>query len=178
MPGEDVHVAVAHKKGSGGVCAQLGHQGEQPGGVGLGRYARAVAPHGGKAAGAKVVGNDAAAQGISLVGEYRALDALGLQCVQQCRNAGVGRGLVLLVGIVPGGELRQRRRQLRQGFFQGGLVPGPLRGKALHQLGDAVAHHQFELCHRKGGPAVLGTHPVAGIGKVVDGVQQGAVQIK
>nr|HRM28803.1 hypothetical protein [Gemmiger qucibialis] len=31
-----------------------------------------------------------------------ALDALGLQCVQQCRNAGVGRGLVLLVGIVPG----------------------------------------------------------------------------
>ena len=171
MSGEDVHIAVAHKKGSGGVCAQLGHQGVQPGGVGLGGYARAVAPHGVKAAGAKVVGNDAAAQGIGLVGEHRALDALGFQCVQQCRNAGVGRGLVLLVGIVPGGELRQRRRQLRRGAGVGG-------GEPLHQLGDAVAHHQLELRHRKGGPAVLCTHPVAGIGKVVDGVQQGAVQIK
>ena len=62
------------------VC--LLYTSEQPGGVGLGRYARAVAPHGVKAAGAKVVGNDAAAQGIGLVGEHRALDALGFQrCV-------------------------------------------------------------------------------------------------
>ena len=46
------------------------------------------------------------------------------------------------------------------------------------QLRDAVAHHVLELFHRKGGPAMLCTHPVACIGKVVDGVQKGAVQIE
>ena len=58
-----IPIAVAHKQGAGRVCVQVLHQAVNTGGVGLGGYARAVAPHGVKAAGAKVVGNDAAAQG-------------------------------------------------------------------------------------------------------------------
>ena len=91
--------------------------------------------------------------------------------LQQLRDAGIGGRLVLLVGVVPGSEFSQCGRQL---FRRAGIF----RREALHQLRDAVAHHVLELFHRKGGPAVLCTHPVACIGKVVDGVQQGAVQIK
>ena len=117
------------------------------------------------------MGNDLAAQRVGLVGEYRASDAVCPQLVQQGGNAGIRGGFILFVGVVPGGELGQRGRQLLR-------RAGILRREALHQLRDAVAHHVFELFHRKGGPAVLCAHPVARIGKVIDGVQQGAVQIK
>ena len=115
--------------------------------------------------------DDLAAQRVSLVGEHRALHARGVQRVNEGSNARVRRGLVLLVGIVPGGKLRQRSGQLLRCAGIGGRKP-------LHELRDAVAHHVLELFHRKGGPAVLCTHPIACIGKVVDGVQKGTVQIE
>ena len=171
MPGEDVHIAVAHKKGGRAVCTDLVHQRIQPGGVRFGGHAGPAAAHSGKAACAEIVGDDLAAERVGLVGEHCALNTLCPQLVQQLRDAGIGGRLVLLVGVVPGSEFSQRGRQLlrRAGIF---------RRKALHQLRDAVAHHVLELFHRKGGPAVLCTHPVACIGKVVDGVQKGAVQIE
>ena len=171
MSGEDVHIAVAHKKGGRAVCTDLVHQRIQPGGVRLGGHAGPAAAHGSKAACAEIVGDDLAAERVGLVGEHCALNTLCPQLVQQLRDAGIGGRLVLLVGVVPGSEFSQRGRQLlrRAGIF---------RREALHQLRDAVAHHVLELFHRKGGPAMLCTHPVACIGKVVDGVQKGAVQIE
>ena len=171
MAGGDVHVAVAHKEGGFGVRAEVGHQAVDAGGVGFDRHAGPAAPHQRKGPGGKVVVDDAAAEGVRLVGKDRRLDALGPEGIQQLRDAGIGGGLVLLVGVVAGGELGQGGGQL----FGAAAVR---RGEALHQLGDAVAHHVFVLLHRKGGPAVLGADPVAGVGQVVDGVQEGAVQIK
>lgn len=109
--------------------------------------------------------------GVSLVGEHRALHACGVQRVNEGSNARVRRGLVLLVGIVPGGKLSQRSGQLLRCAGIGGRKP-------LHELRDAVAHHMLELLHRKLRPPVLCAHPVACISQVVDGVQQSAVQIK
>ena len=45
------------------------------------------------------------------------------------------------------------------------------RGKALHQLRDAVAHEVLVGLYRKGRPAVLEADPVGRVGQVVDGVQ-------
>ena len=171
MSGEDVHITVAHEQGGRAVRTDLIHQRIEPGGVRLCGHAGPAAAHGIKAAGAEIVGNDLAAQRVGLVGEHCALNTLCPQRVQQLRDAGIGGRLVLLVGVVPGGELGQRGRQLLR-------RAGVLRREALHQLRDAVAHHVLELFHRKGGPAVLFTHPVSRIGKVVDGVQKGAVQIE
>ena len=171
MSGEDIHVAVAHKQGGRALCADLLHQGIQPGGIRFCGHTGPAAAHRVKAAFAEVMGNDLAAQRVGLVGEHRAPDAVCPQLVQKGGNAGIGGGFILLVGVVPGGEFGQRSGQLFR-------CAGIFRGKALHQFRDAVAHHVLELFHRKGGPAVLCAHPVARVGKIVDGVQQGAVQIK
>ena len=166
-----IDIAVAHEQGSGRVGVDLLHQGVQPGRVGLGGHARTAAAHSIKAPSTEIVVDDLSTKSVRFVGKNGGLDALGLQRVQQFQDAGIGGRLVLLVGVVPGSEFSQRGRQLlrRAGIF---------RREALHQLRDAVAHHVLELFHRKGGPAVLCTHPVACIGKVVDGVQKGAVQIE
>ena len=171
MPGENIHVAVAHEQGRGAVGTDLVHQRIQAGRVRFGGHARAAAAHGGKASGAKVMRDDLPAQRVGLVGKHRTLDARRLQLVQQLRGARVGGSLIFFVGVVPGRELGQRGRQLFR-------CAGIFRGKAFHQLRDAVAHHVLELLHRKGGPAVLCAHPVARVGQIVDGVQQGAVQIE
>ncbi len=171
MSGQDIHIAVAHEKGAGGLCTEVLHQGIDAGGVGLGGQIRAVAPDKLEPTGAEVVCDDLPAERICLVGKDGGLDAFGLQGVQQLRDAGIGSRLVFLVGIVPGRELGQRRGQP---FGR----PGIGGRKALHQLRDAVADHVLELLHRKGRPAVLSADPVACIGQVVDGVQKGAVQIK
>ena len=171
MPGQDIYVAVAHKQGAGRVCVQVLHQAVNTGGVGLGGYARAAAPHQNKPTCPEIMLDDLAAQRVSLVGEHRALHACGVQRVNEGSNARVRRGLVLLVSIVPGGKLRQRSGQLLRCAGIGGRKP-------LHELRDAVAHHVLELLHRKLRPPVLCAHPVACISQVVNGVQQSAVQIK
>ena len=171
MSGEDVHVAVAHEQGGGGVCVQILHQAEHAGGVRLGGHPGAAAPHDEEPLLAEVVGNDPAAQGVGLVGKDGAPDAEAVQGVHQRGNAGVRRCFIFFMGIVPGRELGQRGGQLLRAAAVGG-------GEPLHQFGDAVAHHVLELLHREGGPAVLCADPVPGIGQIVDGVQQGAVQIE
>ena len=115
--------------------------------------------------------DDLSTERVGFVGKNRRLDALGLERVQQFRDAGIGRGLVFLVGVVPGSEFCQRCGQLVG-------RPGRFGREPLDEFGDAVADHVFELLDRKGRPAVLCADPVSGIGKVVDGVQQGAVQIE
>ena len=96
VAGGDVHVAVAHKQGGGGVRAQGGHQAVDAGGVGLDRHAGAAAPHQREGPGGEVMVDDATAQGVRLVGKDRRLDALGFEGGQQFPDAGIGGGLVLL----------------------------------------------------------------------------------
>ena len=142
----------------------------QQGGVGLGGHSGQGPLHGGEQT--RIIGiYHRSRHGVGLVGQHRHIHPRGLQPGDEVHHAGIGGGLVLLMGIVPGGELLQ-------GFFQGGFVPVPLRGKALHQLGDTVAHHALILLHGVLRPAPPGAHPVARIGQVVDGIQQSAVQIK
>ena len=92
MSGEDVHIAVAHKKGGRAVCTDLVHQRIEPGGVRLGGHAGPAAAHGIKAAGAEIVGDDLAAQRVGLVGEHCALNTLCPQFVQKLRDAGAEYG--------------------------------------------------------------------------------------
>ena len=82
-PGGDVYVAVPHKEGGFLFGAQLLHQAVDAGGVGLHRHPGPVAPDGGKGAGGKVVVDDAAAEGVGLVGKDGGLDPAFLQCRQQ-----------------------------------------------------------------------------------------------
>ncbi len=146
-----------------GVCAEVCHQRVDTSRVGLGGHTGAAAPHQRKAVRAEVVLDDLSTKSVRFVGKDGGLDALGLQRGQQFRDAGVGGGLILLVGVVPGRELGQRRGQLLR-------RPGVSGGKALHQLRDAVADEMLVGLHWKGGPAVLGADPVGGVGEVVDGV--------
>ena len=83
---------------------------------------------------------------MGLVGQHRHAHPRPLQRGEHLRNTRIGRGLVLFVGVVICGMFRNGGRQL--------LPAQPLRREALHQIGDAVAHHALELVHRMGGPAM------------------------
>ena len=138
---------------------------------GLGGDPRPRAPDDLKQAAVKVPRHHVPGKFVGLVGVYRHPDAFLVQPGQQFRHARVGRRLVEFVGAVLDVKLFQRGGQL----FRRALR---FRAEPLHQFGDAVAHKITVLRHIVGGPAVGRAHPVGGIRQVVDGVQQGAVQIK
>ncbi len=130
---KDVYVAVAHEKGALRVCAEVSHQRVDASRVGFGGNTGAAAPHQRKAVRAEVVLDDLSTKSVRFVGKNGGLDALGLQRGQQFQDAGIGGRFVFLVGVIPGRKLGQRGSKL---FGR----PGVFRGKALHQLRDAVAH--------------------------------------
>ena len=164
MSRKDVYVAVAHEKGALRVCAEVSHQRVDASRVGFGGNTGAAAPHQRKAVRAEVVLDDLSTKSVRFVGKNGGLDALGLQRGQQFQDAGIGGRFVFLVGVIPGRKLGQRGGKL---FGR----PGVFRGKALHQLRDAVAHEVLVGLNWKGRPAVLGADPVGRVGQVVDGVQ-------
>ena len=69
VAGGDVHVAVADKEGGFGVGAEIGQQAVDAGGGRLDRHAGAAAPDQRKGAGGEIVVDDAAAEGVRLVGK-------------------------------------------------------------------------------------------------------------
>ena len=173
MGGGHIHVAVPHIEHVAGsrVHAQVFHQGAGAFRGGFGGHARPGTPDHLKQAAVKVAAHHVPGELIGLVGVDGHPDALGMQPGQQFRHTGIRRGLVEHVGAVPGIEFLQGGGE----FFRRALG---FRAEPLHQFGDAVAHKIAVSVHRIGGPAVGRTDEVGGIRQVVDGVQQGAVQIK
>ena len=88
VPGEDVHIAVAHEEGALRRCAEVCHQGVDTGRVGLGGHTGTAAPHQRKAARAEVVLDDLSTKSVRFVGKDGGLDALGLQRGQKLGDAG------------------------------------------------------------------------------------------
>ena len=65
-----------------------------------------------------------------------------------------------------------------QRFLQRFWVALILGAEPLHQFWDAVTDEVFILCGVMFRPAVGFAHAVGGISQVVDGIQQGSVQVK
>ncbi len=92
------------------------------------------------------------------------------QPVQHLHDAGVGGGLVLHVEEVVGPEIAEAFGGQR------------LRGALGHSTGDepahSVAHKAADLVQGPAGQAVDCEGVIGAVGQVLEGVQQGAVQVK
>ena len=111
-----------------GSACRLSIRSNRPAGSGLGGDAGGGCPAPRlKLAGAKIVVQDGAAQGVGFVGGRirRCARPAAASASSSGRDAGVRGGLILLMGVVPGGELRQGPGQLLRGA-------GFRRGETLH----------------------------------------------
>ena len=107
---------------------------------------------------------------VKLIGYHRRTDSRRPEPVQQLQHPGVGGGLVLHIHQVVGPEIGQH-------LMLQGLVRA-LRHRPVDQQPHAVAHEAADLLHRAGGQVVERQGVIGAVGQVLQGVQQGAVQIE
>ena len=107
-----------------------------------------------------------------LVGEDRENHAGGTERIEHLDRSGVGGGVIFFVLAVVSTELGKR-------LLEHTAIAGVLgRHEALDQLEHTVAYLVAILVDGEGGPTVHLAGMVTCGGKVVEGVQDGAVQIK
>ena len=108
--------------------------------------------------------------GVEFIGHHGNTDPPIPQSLQQGEDPVVGLGIVLADGGVGGLEIRQDG--------QGGLLVAPCRDGAADEQLHSVAHEHTHLLPRAKGKQVGGQGGVDGAVEILQGVQEGAVQVE
>ena len=165
-----VHVAVAHIESVTLGAAKFLHHMQHRVRLRLAADALPLA-HGQRNAGEIILaqGFDV---GVVLVGDYRQLEALFLQRVDQLGNARIGRGgIVIVEKVVPLEGLQRHFVGLR-------VRVAFRRQRPADQHPDAIAHEALHVLHGMLRVSALPQRLIGGVGQILQRIQQCSVQIK
>ena len=138
--------------------------------IGLALYAFALSEHTGEYAGKEML-HDMLRGGLILIARHGELMAMLPQRRQQFGNALIRTGVIYIVGIIIRYEMRTHTQDIL-------LRPLSLGQCAADEVVDAVAHHRRIGTDGMNGIAELLQGVIARVTQIVDGVEQGAVEVE
>ncbi len=166
----DINTAVTHKEGGFRVRVKLCHDLMNSRRVRFNGHAVDLAPYQCEEA-RQVMLHDIAAEAVGLVGVYGHLNACGFQSLGHLLDTGIRGGFLHIVRAVILAELGHSVQEHQR-------AAAVLGRKLCDEVGDAVADHGHEFLNRMFRPTVAAADIVSSACQVVDGVQEGSIQVE